>query len=48
MKKQQTLTVKKAAVISDNVVIKKTVSNTSKANYGRKKERPTKSRRKKK
>lgn len=47
--KRQSLTVKEAAVISDNVVLKgKVISNTSKANNGRKKERPTKSRREKK
>lgn len=46
--KRQTITVQDAAVISDNILVKKKpVSNISKVKYGRQKERPTKSRRKK-
>lgn len=47
--KRQTVTVKEAAILSNNSVLEgKIIKNTSKANYGRKKERPTKPRRKKK
>lgn len=47
--KPKMVTVKEAAVISDNLVFKgKIISDTTKADYGRKKERSSKSRRKKK
>jgi hypothetical protein len=45
--KKQSLTVKDSAVLSNNRVLKKKiVSDTSKANYGRKKEKPKRARRK--